>query len=153
MCMWATCMVWNLCMTKINIKFDHTWHDHPLTLLGYIDDQQLFYDQSGTRFDSDHTVNLNDGPHTFRLIIEGKTNSNVLIENDKTVKDTFITMDTMVVDNIDLSKLMLLNAKFYPKHEDPKSQVLEKIVELGYNGEYVFEFKTPLYEWVLEKLY
>ena len=96
---------------------------------------------------------MNDGPHTLRLIIEGKTNSNVLIENDKTVKDTFITIDTMVVDNIDLSKLMLLNAKFYPKHEDPKSQVLEKIVELGYNGEYVFEFKTPLYEWVLEKLY
>ena len=68
----------------------------------------------------------------------------MLIENDKTVKDTFITMDTMVVDNIDLSKLMLLNAKFYPTHEDPKSPVLEKIVELGYNGEYVFEFKTPL---------
>ena len=99
-------------MTKINIKFDHTWHDHPLTLSGYIDDQQLFNDQSGTKFDSNYTVNLNDGPHTFRLIIEGKTNSNVLIENDKTVKDTFITMHTMVVDNIDLSKLMLLNAKF-----------------------------------------
>ena len=143
---------WNLCMIKIKVNFDHTWYDHPLTVLGYVDDQQLFFDQSGKTHATEHTIELDDGPHIFKLKIQGKTNSNVLIENNKTVQDTFITMKSIVVDNIDLGKLMMLNAKFYPDHEDPKSKVLEKVSELGYNGQYIFEFKTPLYEWVLEKL-
>ena len=139
-------------MTKLKIEFDHTWHHHPLTVIGQLNNEQLFVDETGEKHSVEYDVDLADGDHEFNLTIKNKTNNNVLQEQGETVKDSYISIQRIIVDNIDLQRIMLLNAKFYPDHPDPKAPVLEKLTELGYNGQYKFQFTTPLYLWVLEKL-
>ena len=130
-------------MTNIKIDYDHVWHHHPLKVQFFINDLEI---------EQEVDVDLPDGEHEYKIVVSGKTFDNVLQEAGKTVKDSYINIKHLVVDNIDLQKIMMLNAKFYPDHPDPKAPILDRLTELGYNGQYKFKFKTPLYLWVLEKI-
>ena len=140
-------------MTKISIDYRHVWHDHPLTVTLFVDNQQLCIDNAGTDQVVESEVDLSDGEHEVKLCITGKDFSNVLQEDGVTVKDSYILLNTIKLDNINIDQILTQEAKFYPKHPDAKAPVLEKVKELGYNGEYRFKFATPVYEWLLEKLY
>lgn len=140
-------------MIKISIDYSHVWHDHPLTVTLFVDNQQLFIDNAGTDQVFESEVDLTDGEHEFKLCITGKDFSNVLQEDGVTVKDSYILLNKIALDDINITHMLNEEAKFYPKHPDAKAPVLEKVKELGYNGEYRFKFATPAYEWLLEKLY
>ena len=140
-------------MTKISIDYNHVWHDHPLTVALFVDNQQLFIDNAGTDQVVESEVDLSDGEHEVKLCITGKDFSSVLQEDGVTVKDSYILLNKIRLDDIIIDFILNEEAKFYPDHPDAKAPVLEKITELGYNGEYRFKFATPAYEWLLEKLF
>ena len=59
----------------------------------------------------------------------------------------------ITLDDINIDFILNEEAKFYPDHPDAKAPVLENITELGYNGEYIFTFSTPINVWLIEKLF
>jgi len=140
-------------MIKIGVKAKHVWHDHPLTVSIFIGDNQIFSDDSGKDIDFTSDIELEDGQHEFRLVVSNKTFANVVQEEDVTTKDSYILIDSIMMDDVDLDQILNPEAKFYPDHPSPKAPVLEKIKELGYNGEYRFTFTAPVYEWLIEKLF
>ena len=151
--MWVIYTAWNLSMTKISIDYNHVWHHHPLTVTLFVDDQQLCIDDSGTNQQLETNIDLQDGLHKCKFTITGKDNSNVLQEGGVTVKDSYILLNKITLDDINIDQILHKEAKFYPDHPDAKAPMLENITELGYNGEYIFTFSTPINVWLIEKLF
>ena len=131
-------------MTKVKIDYDHVWHHHPLTVKFFINDLEI---QQETELD------LSEGEHEYKIVVSDKTFENVLQENGDTIEDTYIKLKSVLIDDNEVLGLLTQEAKFYPDHPNPKAPILEKITELGYNGEYKFKFSVPTWEWLIEKLY
>tara|TARA_B100001057_G_scaffold459195_1_gene509137 strand:+ start:3502 stop:3897 length:396 start_codon:yes stop_codon:yes gene_type:complete len=131
-------------MTKVKIDYDHVWHHHPLTVKFFINNLEI---QQETELD------LSEGEHEYKIVVSGKTFDNVLQEDGDTIEDTYIKLKSVLIDDNEVLGLLNEEAKFYPDHPNPKAPILEKITELGYNGEYRFKFSVPTWEWLIEKLY
>jgi len=131
-------------MTKVKIDYDHVWHHHPLTVKFFINDLEI---QQETELD------LSEGEHEYKIVVSDKTFENVLQEDGDTIEDTYIKLKSVLIDDNEVLGLLNQEAKFYPDHPNPKAPILEKITELGYNGEYKFKFSVPTWEWLIEKLY
>ena len=131
-------------MTKVKIDYDHVWHHHPLTVKFFINNLEI---QQETELD------LSEGEHEYKIVVSGKTFDNVLQEDGDTIEDTYIKLKSVLIDDNEVLGILNEEAKFYPDHPNPKAPILEKITELGYNGEYRFKFSVPTWEWLIEKLY
>ncbi len=131
-------------MTKVKVDYDHVWHHHPLKVQFFIDDLEI---QQETELD------LSEGEHEYKIVVSGKTFENVLQQNGDTIEDSYIKLTSVLIDDNEVLGILNEEAKFYPDHPTPKAPVLEKITELGYNGEYKFKFSVPTWEWLIVKLY
>ena len=131
-------------MTKVKVDYDHVWHHHPLKVQFFINDLEI---QKETELD------LSEGEHEYKIVVSGKTFENVLQQDGDTIEDSYIKLTSVLIDDNEVLGILNEEAKFYPDHPTPKAPVLEKITELGYNGEYKFKFSVPTWEWLIEKLY
>ena len=131
-------------MTKVKVDYDHVWHHHPLKVQFFIDDLEI---QQETE------LGLSEGEHEYKIVVSGKTFENVLQQNGDTIEDSYIKLTSVLIDDNEVLGILNEEAKFYPDHPTPKAPVLEKITELGYNGEYKFKFSVPTWEWLIVKLY
>ena len=131
-------------MTKVKVDYDHVWHHHPLKVQFFINDLEI---QQETELD------LSEGEHEYKIVVSGKTFENVLQQDGDTIEDSYITLTSVLIDDNEVLGILNEEAKFYPDHPTPKAPVLEKITELGYNGEYTFKFSVPTWEWLIVKLY
>lgn len=131
-------------MTKVKVDYDHVWHHHPLKVQFFINDLEI---QQETELD------LSEGEHEYKIVVSGKTFENVLQQDGDTIEDSYIKLTSVLIDDNEVLGILNEEAKFYPDHPTPKAPVLEKITELGYNGEYKFKFSVPTWEWLIEKLY
>tara|TARA_B100000519_G_C14126618_1_gene383145 strand:- start:352 stop:747 length:396 start_codon:yes stop_codon:yes gene_type:complete len=131
-------------MTKVKVDYDHVWHHHPLKVQFFINDLEI---QQETELD------LSEGEHEYKIVVSGKTFENVLQQDGDTIEDSYIKLTSVLIDDNEVLGILNEEAKFYPDHPTPKAPVLEKITELGYNGEYKFKFSVPTWEWLIVKLY
>lgn len=131
-------------MTKVKVDYDHVWHHHPLKVQFFINDLEI---QKETELD------LSEGEHEYKIVVSGKTFENVLQQDGDTIEDSYIKLTSVLIDDNEVLGILNEEAKFYPDHPTPKAPVLEKITELGYNGEYKFKFSVPTWEWLIVKLY
>ena len=131
-------------MTKVKVDYDHVWHHHPLKVQFFINDLEI---QQETELD------LSEGEHEYKIVVSGKTFENVLQQDGDTIEDSYIKLTSVLIDDNEVLGILNEEAKFYPDPPTPKAPVLEKITELGYNGEYKFKFSVPTWEWLIVKLY
>lgn len=137
---------------KLFLEFGHTWVDHPLDLTVKIDDRTVHVDLSGEpHVTVNKQISLNGDDHTLKIMITNKNNKNVIVSypDKRVLKDSFVEVKVVKIDDIDLTHLFLLESKFVNNDK----AIIEKPGGLYENGSLEFDFKCPIYSWVLEKLF
>ena len=93
-----------------------------------------------------------DSLHKLKIRLENKEDSDTIENDDKSsiIKDMLLNIESIEIDDINLGLLMWEASEFTP--DDPTRPTLQKCVNLGWNGTYSLEFKSPFYMWLLEKI-
>lgn len=145
-----------------DIVFSSQFRDKPPTVDIYVDDKfisthEVDRDHYHVRFQ--HTCDF--GAHTLKLHRKNKTDDqNKLLENGSYFSQTLI-IKQVKLDNIDLRNLVWHSCKFVPEYPEPwASQQREANIELeqelvgelclGHNGIWSFEFKSPIYRFLVD---
>lgn len=132
------------------MEYQHTWIDHPMTVSIYFDDRMIHLDQGHSKAVIDKKISLPSGSHILKIKIANKDNRNTIVnEKGEIVEDSMITINKLKIDEINLNAIMEADCVY---HTEPNG-ILERTVQLGLNGEWQLPMKTPVYEWLLEKLY
>ena len=81
-----------------------------------------------------------------------KDDTDVVQSEDKTeiLKDLLLNIKTVEIDEIDLGNLVFTNSEFVG--DDSSRPVLDKCVDLGWNGTWTLPFESPFYIWLLENI-
>jgi len=98
----------------------------------------------------DHTIN--EGGVSLNIRLENKTDSDVIENEDKTaiVKDMLLHISRLEIDEIDLGDMIWSKTEFVGT--DAARPVLDKCVDLGWNGTWTLKFYSPFYIWLLENI-
>jgi len=93
-----------------------------------------------------------DSAYCLKIRLENKTESDTLQSEDKSeiLQDMLLNIESIEIDDIDVGIIKWTASKFVG--DDPARPVLEACVNLGWNGSYMIEFKTPYYLWLLENM-
>jgi len=93
-----------------------------------------------------------DSTYCLKIRLENKTDSDTLQSEDKSeiLQDMLLNIESIEIDDIEVGTLKWTACKFVG--DDPARPVLEACVNLGWNGSYMIEFKTPYYLWLLENM-
>jgi hypothetical protein len=88
----------------------------------------------------------------LQIRLNNKADSDVIQNDDCTeiLKDMLLNVESIEVDEINLSQLVWSQSKFIP--DDTSRPTLKKCVNLGWNGTYVLEFTSSFYLWLLENM-
>lgn len=94
---------------------------------------------------------LDEGPASLKIRLENKDWTDTIQNEDKTeiLQDLLINIKTVEIDEINLGNL-LYNAEFIG--DDPERPVLDRCIDLGWNGTWSLEFGSPFYIWLLENI-
>ena len=135
--------------------YEHKWIDHPLNIITKIDDRVLNVDVSGQPIITiDKKINLQDSDHKLLIEVQNKNESNTTVDaNNNVVSDSFIKIKSIEFNEIEVLPAIYTDnlQTFYIDNQ--KDQVLNKITEIGFNGTWELQFKTPIYKWMLEILF
>jgi hypothetical protein len=104
-------------------------------------------------------LEIAEGPHSLKIRLENKEDTDTVQDSDnKTIlKDLLLNIETLAIDNIDISNLRWSKSKYVldtPAEVEPgvfKSEYTS-CVNMGHNGSWVFDFESPFYIWLLENL-
>lgn len=117
--------------------------------------------KSGTATDSEiltFDLELEETDHVLSIRLENKENSDtVQDDNNNIVNDMLLNINSMSLDNIDISNLMWTKSKYVldtPAEIKPGEFITEyaSCTNLGHNGSWNFAFSSPFYLWLLENL-
>lgn len=96
-----------------------------------------------------HEFNLIEGDHVIEVLLTNKDGRrDTIMENGKIVKDMLLTIDSVVLDDIDLGYLVTTGS-IYETDEGNKHT---NMTNLGWNGSWKLPFTSPVYMWLLENL-
>jgi len=140
----------------LRLEYDHTWIDHPMQIITKIDDRVINVDVSGSRSTIiKKTVKLANDDHTLFLEISGKNDANTIVDdNGNVIESSLIFIKSFSLNEIELLPLLYHGDKFQTFYiNNNPNQCINKLTEIGFNGTWKFNFKTPLYEWLLESLF
>jgi hypothetical protein len=95
---------------------------------------------------------LEEGPAKLQIRLENKDDSDVVQSADKTeiLQDLLLNIKTVEIDEIDLGNLVFTKSEFVG--DDSSRPVLDKCVDLGWNGTWTLPFESPFYIWLLENI-
>ena len=91
-----------------------------------------------------------DQDHLLEIRLENKTSRDTVTENSEIVKDTLLNIDSIAIDDIELDELKWSISEFVG--DDPARPILQRCVNLGWNGSYRLKFTSPFYLWLLENM-
>jgi hypothetical protein len=101
-----------------------------------------------------HTID--EGEHVLRIKLENKNDSDTLIVDGNVSKDMLLNIDNITIEGIALNHLLWTESIYTldKPHEYQGKEItqLDNCVNLGWNGSYTFNFYSPYYIWLLEKL-
>lgn len=109
--------------------------------------KELFY----VEFDSA----LPEGPATLKIRLENKTDDDVVKDDDfrddyTIVNDMLFHIRSVEIDEISLGNL--LHEKNQYIADDTARPTLDKCLDFGWNGTWIFPFNSPFYIWLLENI-
>lgn len=91
-----------------------------------------------------------DQEHLLEIRLENKTNKDTVTENGEIIKDTLLNIDSIAIDDIELGELKWSMSEFVG--DDSNRPILQRCVNLGWNGSYRLKFTSPFYLWLLENM-
>ena len=106
--------------------------------------EEIFYEE----FD----VDVEEGSATLKIRLENKDWTDTIQNEDKTeiVKDMLLNIKSVEIDEIDLANMIYTKTEFVG--DDADRPVLDKCIELGWNGTWTLPFESPFYIWLLENI-
>ena len=93
-----------------------------------------------------------DGDNQLEVAFLNKSDGDTVQNEDKTaiVKDLVLHIRSLEIDEVPVGELLWSNSTF--TGTDSSRPVLQRCVDLGWNGTWTFPFSTPFYLWFLEKM-
>jgi hypothetical protein len=135
------------------------WKKRPAYSI-YINDTVIKYGtvevDSGEVFIVEFDQEFSEGPQSLKIRLENKEDSDVLKDNYddpdnyKIIGDMLLNIKNIEIDEISLDNLLYNKSLFTP--DDPARPVLDKCLDLGWNGTWNLEFTSPFYIWLLENI-
>ena len=106
--------------------------------------EEVFY----TEFDAD----VEEGPAVLKIRLENKDWTDTVQNEDKTaiVKDMLLNIKSVEIDEMDLATMIYTKTEFIG--DDAERPVLDKCIDLGWNGTWRLPFESPFYIWLLENI-
>jgi hypothetical protein len=98
---------------------------------------------------------LEPGPHTLKIRLENKSDSDTIKENQEIVKDMLLNIDDITIDDISLGNLIWQADYILDRPHEYHGKIINNLshcVNLGWNGTYELKFYSPFYIWLLENL-
>ena len=98
---------------------------------------------------------VDEGPHSLKIRLENKTNSDTVVENGEVIEDLLLNIDDIAIDDISLGNLLWTAEYILDKpqlYQGKTIDHLDNCVNLGWNGTYILKISSPFYIWLLEKL-
>ena len=95
---------------------------------------------------------LEEGPATLKIRLENKDWTDTVQNQDKTeiLQDMLLNIVNVEIDEIDLGNLIFTKSEFVGDEAD--RPVLDRCVNLGWNGTWTLPFDSPFYIWLLENI-
>jgi hypothetical protein len=101
-----------------------------------------------------HEIDNDAGSHELAFEMFGKLPDHTEVDDQgNLIKDAMLSICNVKFDDIDISRIMVNNAKYY--HDFNGSQAPQEdrfFRDLGCNGRVVLNFTTPVYLWLLENM-
>jgi hypothetical protein len=142
---------------KFKINLTGTFWDRRPQFSVWLDDHVVI--QSEIASESEQIVDferrISEGPHSLKIRLENKTNSDTVVENDKVIKDMLLNIDDITIDDISLGNLRWSAEYKLDNPQEYQGKTIDHLdgcVNLGWNGTYTLNFTSPFYIWLLEKL-
>ena len=134
-----------------HLEYEHVWIDHPLDLVIKIDDRTLHMDVSGAKSTTiDKKISVEPGDHLLTLSVSNKNNrSTVVDEHNNILADSYVKIKKLFIDEIDFGRIMFSESK----HVDNNNNITISPGGVYTNGTWSLNFTTPVYIWLLEKLF
>ena len=131
------------------------WRKIPIYSI-LVNDTVLFTKEISTPSDEvsfiefDHE--LEEGPARLKIRLENKDWTDTVQNQDKTeiLQDMLLNIISVEIDEIDLGNLIFSKSEFVG--DDADRPVLDKCVNLGWNGTWTLPFESPFYIWLLENI-
>lgn len=145
-------------MNKINVNFEYTheWIDHPLLIQFLINGRVFHIDNSGKLENQiEKKIIAEDGANTLSVIISGKNEANTVIDAHKAIEqDTIVKFKKLELNDINVTSIILNSEDKAVFHINGNPDTtLKKTMTFGFNGEFKFNFETPVYDWLLKELF
>ncbi len=95
---------------------------------------------------------IDEGPCSLKIRLENKTDDDTVLSEDglQILKDMLLNIHSVEIDEINLSNLIYTKTRFVG--DDPSRPVLDKCVDMGWNGAWILDFESPFYIWLLENI-
>ena len=134
-----------------HLEYEHVWIDHPLDLVIKIDDRTLHMDVSGAKSTTiNKKISVEPGDHLLTLSVSNKNNrSTVVDEHNNILADSYVKIKKLLIDEIDFGRIMFSESK----HVDNNNNITISPGGVYTNGTWSLNFTTPVYIWLLEKLF
>lgn len=107
---------------------------------------------SGETFFVEFDADVEEGPTVLKIRLENKDWTDTVQNEDKTaiLKDMLLNIKSVEIDEIDLATMIFTKTEFVG--DDPARPVLDKCIDLGWNGTWTLPFESPFYIWLLENI-
>lgn len=88
-----------------------------------------------------------DEKHLLVISLHNKEDSDTVQNEDKTeiIKDMLLNVEDVYIDDISIGTLKWTHSKYISNNNE-----YSNMVNLGWNGDWVLEFESPFYLWLLE---
>lgn len=129
-----------------------------------LDEQQINIDfeQSEKVHEFVFDIDSTNENHQIKIIRSGKTDSDTLVENGEVVADQIVHIDSIIVDDVNLTNLLHLG-KFYPEYPEPWAseqraagiqlpEVETYRQTLYHNGVWKLDFSMPIHIWFFNNI-
>lgn len=113
-----------------------------------LNDVVMSHDFAGENNTVEFTTDLEeDAKHTLCVRLLNKQDSDTIQNEDKTeiVKDMLLNIEDVSIDDISIGPIKWTHSKYVANGETYKN-----CVNLGWNGDWILEFESPFYLWLLE---
>ncbi len=138
---------------KLSWIIDTTNPECPLGMEIWLDDQQIFNsDHVKQSMPIEHELSDNDGEHSLRFVMKGKTQAHTKInEAGEILSDSRLIIKDVAFDEIPL-KILFNNLSVYSHDFNGTGKEIQDKFhgEMGCNGVVELKFTTPVYLWLLE---
>jgi hypothetical protein len=138
---------------SFQVGLSGTYWDRQPEFTIWIDDKQVAHGLAGSEIQvHEFNIDVEDNTsHKLMIRLENKSSSDVVQnENKEIIKDMLLNIDSIVIDDVDITNLLWDHSKFVG--DDPSRPILDGCINLGWNGASILELNCPFYLWLLEKM-